>query len=68
MSNTNNTDWYDIKHMIGQNLLDKEERQLRINICESCEFLTKLKVCSKCNCFMPVKTWLKTKKCPAGKW
>lgn len=61
-------DWYDLKHKIFTNVIDKDERQARIDLCESCENLTKLKTCSKCNCFMPVKTWLKTKKCPINKW
>lgn len=61
-------DWQDAKHKLGLDLLDAESRNLRVNICETCENLSSLKVCKVCNCFMPVKTWLKTKKCPIGKW
>lgn len=64
----NDKDWDDISPGFGQNILEKEARQSRIEICESCEHLTKLKFCSKCNCFMPVKTWLRAKKCPIGNW
>ena len=47
---------------------EPNERQKRINICKSCERLTELNFCRECNCFMPLKTWLKTKKCKIGKW
>ena len=43
-------------------------RNQRIEICESCDRLNSIKVCKQCNCFMPLKTWLKTKKCPQDKW
>lgn len=42
--------------------------QVRMKICEDCEHLTTLKFCSKCNCFMPVKTTFPGKKCPLDKW
>ena len=45
-----------------------EERNKRIEVCKSCELLTPQKLCSKCMCFMPLKTWLKFSKCPEGKW
>ena len=48
--------------------VSNKERIKRIEICESCEFLSSLKTCKKCNCFMPVKTWLKNKTCPIKKW
>lgn len=41
----------------------------RYEICKSCdEFTYALRVCSKCNCFMPVKTKMPWAKCPIGKW
>lgn len=61
-------DWQDIKHKLGFDLLDDDSRNIRVNICKTCEKLSNLKVCKVCNCFMPAKTWLKTKKCPIGKW
>lgn len=47
---------------------DTTDRTYRIEICNQCEFLTELKFCNKCNCFMPIKTYLKSKKCPLSKW
>ena len=40
----------------------------RLALCESCEHYTTLNFCSRCNCFMPVKTKLARKVCPEGKW
>lgn len=48
--------------------LDTKDRQKRIEICKACENLNSMNFCKVCNCFMPVKTWLKFKKCPEGKW
>lgn len=45
-----------------------EVRNERIEICKQCDKITELKFCSECNCFMPAKTWLKTKECPLKKW
>lgn len=50
-------------------IVDSEEQQIRYRICESCEFFRpKIKNCSKCGCFMEVKTRLKHAKCPVGFW
>ena len=44
-------------------------REHRINICKQCEyFFPVTSTCTKCGCFMIVKTWLKTSKCPIDKW
>ena len=40
----------------------------RLNICNTCEYYTSLKVCKKCKCFIPLKAKLKKTKCPLGKW
>jgi hypothetical protein len=40
----------------------------RIKTCNSCEHLTKLKVCSKCGCFMPAKVRMKRAECPILLW
>jgi Family of unknown function (DUF6171) len=45
-----------------------EERKIRISLCKECDELTQFNKCSKCNCFMPIKTWLKSSKCPLEKW
>ena len=49
-------------------LVSSEERNKRVEICKSCDRLNKLNFCVLCGCFMPVKTWLKSKSCPANKW
>lgn len=41
----------------------------RNEICSTCEFLIKDYVrCSKCGCYMKIKTRLDVSKCPIGKW
>lgn len=46
----------------------KEIAQERYNICKSCPAFTSALLCSKCNCFMPVKVKLAMVSCPVGKW
>lgn len=40
----------------------------RYSICKSCEYLTAIKNCEKCRCFMPAKTTISITKCPIDKW
>jgi hypothetical protein len=49
-------------------MISREIRHDRTKICDSCEKLTQLKMCSVCNCFMPWKTYLKDATCPENKW
>lgn len=42
--------------------------QARYNICKECNDFTSLKLCSNCNCFMPVKVKFALANCPKGKW
>lgn len=42
--------------------------QQRLAICEGCEHYMATQQCTKCGCFMPVKTKLKYAVCPVGKW
>ena len=39
----------------------------RIKICQNCEHY-KAFICSKCGCFMLLKTKIKQTWCPIGKW
>lgn len=49
--------------------LSDEEKNKRLSICESCEFYNKEQSrCTKCGCYMAVKTYLKAATCPVGKW
>lgn len=48
---------------------NKKEISRRISICENCEHFIKMtKQCSKCGCFMKLKTRLTDASCPIGKW
>ena len=41
----------------------------RMAICEECPFFNKnVARCTKCGCFMRLKTTLHQAKCPVGKW
>ena len=41
----------------------------RYEICLSCDhFINLTKSCSKCGCFMTIKTKLEHASCPLGKW
>ena len=47
-----------------QDIIDK-----RWDECQKCEFLLKpTNNCTKCGCFMKVKTKVATARCPVGKW
>ena len=41
----------------------------RYQICKECDrFITSVKVCKECYCFMPAKTMIEGADCPIGKW
>lgn len=47
----------------------KEQRNIRLDKCKSCEHFLKLTAsCKECGCFMKAKTWLSSAKCPVDKW
>jgi hypothetical protein len=47
----------------------QKEEDRRMAICEGCEFLKRpAKQCSKCGCFMKLKTKLERGHCPIHKW
>jgi len=49
-------------------LVKKEIAEERYNICKACPRLTGIKLCSICNCVMPIKVKFAQASCPAGKW
>jgi hypothetical protein len=53
-------------------LVDEEELNKRLSICNSCEFIRTSKLginrCVKCGCATRLKTKLLTENCPIGKW
>ena len=53
----------------GQAFAEKHTVDMRMGECLKCDFLIPAQSrCSKCGCFMNVKTRLQTSKCPIGKW
>jgi hypothetical protein len=49
--------------------VSNDDANRRKNICEGCEFYQKTSQrCTKCGCFMAVKTYIKAAVCPIGKW
>ncbi len=46
---------------------DAELAEERMAICKTCEFFTG-KRCTKCGCFMALKTTLRQATCPVHKW
>lgn len=54
----------------GQNVrLGKAAAEARLAICKVCPFFRHVdERCSKCGCYMAVKTYLRAEKCPVGKW
>jgi hydroxymethylpyrimidine pyrophosphatase-like HAD family hydrolase len=60
-----------VKSVVSGNPLNitHEEANSRKAICNTCEFYDKNgDRCTKCGCFMAVKTYLKASSCPVGKW
>lgn len=54
--------------IVGEGVsLTEEQANSRLKICESCEFYQQSR-CTKCGCYMAVKTHLKAASCPVGKW
>ena len=48
---------------------DKELIEFRLTICNACPYFhKKLAKCTKCGCFMKLKSTLKQAACPIGKW
>ena len=56
--------------LAGENpKLSAEEAKARLEICKGCEFFRQAdERCSKCGCYMAVKTYLKAEKCPLNRW
>lgn len=53
----------------SNNYTDKTTRDERLEVCRLCpEIISAVKVCKKCGCNMPIKTWLSGATCPLGKW
>ena len=49
-------------------LVLKSIAEERYAICKSCPRFTVLKICSICNCIMPIKVKFAKASCPEGRW
>jgi hypothetical protein len=59
----------DYKSKLSKFILPAEEKNKRIDICNSCEFLfTPTRSCKKCGCFVDGKAALARSECPMSKW
>jgi hypothetical protein len=47
--------------------VEKTLQKKRLCICQDCGYMQGYQ-CSRCECFIRLKTMLKTEKCPEGKW
>lgn len=55
--------------ILKQKNISEEQAVERYDICKKCDFFEPSKKrCFKCGCFMPIKTLLRSQKCPIGKW
>jgi hypothetical protein len=60
-----------LSDLINKNKYSKDKKLIdkRISICEDCEYFIKItKQCTKCGCFMKLKTRLTDAHCPENKW
>ena len=59
----------DYRSKLSKFILPTEEKNKRIDICNSCEFLlTPTRNCKKCGCFVDGKAMLAKSECPMSKW
>ena len=49
-------------------IAQKTIAQQRYEICKSCPRFTAMRICTLCNCIMPIKVKFAKASCPAGKW
>jgi hypothetical protein len=58
-----------LEHLKEISKLPEEERNVRYDICKSCEhFISLTTQCTQCGCVMAAKTYLPFSSCPIGKW
>ncbi len=57
----------EIKDFLSNRPAPRQANQ-RMGICQKCEHLQRLSICSQCGCVMPIKVRIPTMHCPIGKW
>lgn len=58
-------------HLINQKYdhVEPSVQKARLQVCMECpKYISSVKVCRECGCFMPAKTLLAIAECPIGKW
>jgi ribosomal protein L32 len=49
--------------------VDEKTRQDRLTICNECsEYVSRLRSCKQCGCYMPAKATFLKSECPLDKW
>lgn len=49
--------------------VDPQEQKRRYNICLECKHrIIAIDICGQCYCYLPLKTSLKSSRCPLSKW
>lgn len=59
---------HNVTEAISSAVVDSEVQKTRIDICNDCEFLSVVRNCKKCGCFVDAKTKLAIASCPLKKW
>ena len=55
--------------MNGFQKVSPEKKQYRLDICKTCEFFNENSYqCEQCGCFLEIKTFWASEKCPIDKW
>jgi len=53
----------------GMASVSAAQKESRMSICRACEFFNNAKVtCSRCGCYLNIKTKWASESCPEGKW
>ena len=50
--------------------VDETEQARRLDVCRACEWFRADERCAhpRCGCWIKAKTWLRSERCPAGRW
>lgn len=51
----------------GSPVVSSADRDNRLALCKACQHINNSR-CGLCGCFLTVKSWMTTERCPKGKW
>lgn len=60
-----------LRQMEHLEICEKKEYEKRLGICEDCEYADRNGVCMSCGCYVQIRAFIQTNKCPLGhlrKW